>query len=719
MVTIADVAKLAGLSTGTVSRVMNGSENVSAEARSKVNHAITELGYKPNLQARSLRRQRTDTIALAIPELTNDFWTSVARGVQDVCQSNDYHVLICNTNAKRGNYRSYLEAMVNRVDGMILSRNSERSIVTPTDSAQQTANPRTKPVVFVGQSQAVNWNIDNVYSDSISGAFALTNHLIQLGHEKIAIVTGRQTSTSANNRVAGYCMALADASIAIDLQMICWGEYSRKTAERLTLDLIKRLPQTTAIFAANNEIAIGVINALEKLDLSVPQSMAVVCFDDFYPDSRFASLMTVASQSPYDIGLNAAQLLINRLNGNDYLRAQTVMLPPRLIVRHSCGGDPSPIVEQDDYDNVRGRLISPLAQQKFIDLAAQVDSVVQLATPVRDEIQKYSDHSLEKVTKQTAHPKLSRVSTLFHFEYAITSRPLYQYVLEREPNYEVVGQSKQITVEDQIEFARRSHMMMIPCRFPYQPKLSQFADTWTKDSGKSLFHFPSLSDQLDLFDRYVRASRSANVQIVGDFRGIFSDALMMYENLAGLDQNLDHELLQGIVDELLGYQTKVIQLICDRFAKNLGFVMISDHLTDQNGLRISKDDFEAIFRKPIQRLIHPAKEHGLPTVLYSGGQLETSIPLIEQVGFDRVYIAEPEQCDLAALNEAGNGKLSFMGGIPASKLVNGMGAEHVRKLKALLGADGGYIAGVSTEIAHDVPIENYLSYVAALFEDEG
>lgn len=709
MVTIADVAKLAGFSTGTVSRVMNGSKNVSKEATLKVNHAIKTLGYKPNLQARSLRNKRTDTIALAIPELTNDFWTSIARGVQDVCQPNGYHVLICNTGAKYGNYRPYLELMVNRVDGMILSRSSERSVATPTgtDPAQQSKNSREKPVVFVGQSQAASWNVDSVYSNSIAGAFALTKHLIDLGHQKIAIITGRQTSTSASNRVAGYCMALAEAKIPIDSQMICWGEYSRKTSERLTEELIKQLPQTTAIVAANNEIAIGVINALEKLGLSVPQPIAVVCFDDFYPDSRFASLMTVASQSPYDIGLNAAQLLVNRLNGNDYLRAQTIMLPPRLIIRRSCGGDPSPIIEQDTFDNVQGQLILPLPRHKLLALATEINSVIQSTTSISDEPQRHAN-------KQMLRHKTFDFSSVSHFEYAITSRVIYQYILERQPNYEMIGQSQHITIEDQIEFAQRSNITTIPCRFPYQPAPSQSDSTWTKDSGLPLFDVPFLSDQLDLFDRYVRAARSTNVGIVGDFRGIFADTLRTYKILNSLDQDIENKLFQEVADELLAYQTKVVQLVCDRFATDLAFVIFSDHLADGEGLRIPIDDFESVFSERIQRLIHPAKEHGLLTVLHTGGKVETTIPLIQQLGFDAVYIAQPELCDLVALKEMANGKLSFMGGIPISTLINGTSPDYIRTLNSLFASNGGYVAGVSDEITDDVPIENYLSFLDAI-----
>lgn len=715
MATIADVAKLAGLSTGTVSRVMNESENVSEEARAKVNHAIEVLGYKPNLQARSLRRQRTDTIGLAIPELTNDYWTSIARGVQDVCQSKGYHVLICNTDGKRTNHTSYLEIMASRVDGMILSRSSERSIATSSvkDSAKKSKQSREKPVVFVGQSQAASWNIDNVYSDSIAGAFTLTQHLIQLGHQKIAIITGRQTSTSASARVAGYCMALEDANLPIDNQMICWGEYSRKTSETLTQELIQRLPQTTAIFAANNEIAIGVLNALEKLGLHVPQSIAVVCFDDFYPDSRFASLMTVASQSPYDIGLNAAQLLLNRLNGNELLRPQTIMLPPRLIIRQSCGGDPSPIHESDDYHNVSGQLILPLTAEKVRELMQVVNSVITFKTPISVEHRGYADNSLTAMSKQMIdHPQLN-LSSISHFEYAITNRALYQYVLEREPSYEWIGQHKQVTVEDQVEFAKRSHITMIPCRLPYQPVLSQVHSTGTKGAPPH-FDVPFLSDHLDLFDRFVRATQGTNGRIVGDFRGIVSDTLRIYETLVSDNHDIEKTVLDHIAEELLRYQAKVIQLVCDRFAGDLAFVIFSDHWADNDGLRLPIDTFEALFSERIKRLIHPAKEHHLQTVLYSNGKLDALPPLIHQLGFDGVYVAQPTTCDLATLDANNKGKLSILGGIPASALIGGTSSEHLQTVNTLFGANGGYVAGVSSAINDDIPVENYLSFINAL-----
>jgi LacI family transcriptional regulator, galactose operon repressor len=705
--TIADVAKLAGVSIGTVSRVMNGADNVRPGTRAKVNQAIATLGYEPNFQARSLRSKRTDTIALAIPELSNYFWTTIARGVQDASQAKGYHVLICNTNGRPSRSLRYLELMINRADGLILSRRSERVIVTPEEGQSK---QQEKPIVFVGQSQAASWNVDNVYSDSISGAFALTQHLIRLHHRKIAIITGRQSSASANDRVAGYCMALAGAELPNDPERICWGEYDRKTAERLTHDLIERLPDTTAIVAANNEIAIGVIQALEKRHLPVPESVAVVCFDDFYPDSRFATMMTVASQSPYDLGVNAAQLLLNRLNSSEHLRPQTVVLPVRLIVRQSCGGEPSPVEPETAFDHVRGQLIRSLPRQEIEALAAVVRPILTMALPSNDVPLFQGDKAQITSLKRALRREAVDFSMLPHFEYAITNQALYRYVLERDPEIETHAQTALIVPEDQIEFAQRSGLAAIPCRFPYQPTLAHEPS----DDEQPWFDFPLFTDLLDFFDRYVRAARNTNVGIAADFRSIVGDTLRIADSLGWSGENADMSWLEKVADDLADYQTKVVQLICDRFGAEIAFVVFSDDLADMGGLRVPLDMFQAVFSERLRRLLHPAQEHGLLTVLYTPGALQPVIPLVRQLGFDGVYLAQPEGNNLAELWQEAGGQLSFMGGIPASALVGNVQLGDVSALVAQLGRDGGCAIGVSGEITDQVSVGGFFSLVSAL-----
>ena len=205
---------------------------------------------------------------------------------------------------------------------------------------------------------------------------------------------------------------------------------------------MEQLPDTTGIVAANNEIAIGVIQALERRRLPVPEAIAVVCFDDFYPDSRFATLMTVASQSPYDLGLNAAQLLLNRLNSHEHLRPQTIVLPLRLIVRQSSGSEPSLVDAETAYDNVQGQLIPSLPRAKIMRAGRgdEFDHSGRAAACQRRTPD--SDQQTQIASVQRALRRDAGTSTAIpHFEYAITGRALYRYVLERDPETEFFGQS--------------------------------------------------------------------------------------------------------------------------------------------------------------------------------------------------------------------------------------------------------------------------------------
>jgi LacI family transcriptional regulator, galactose operon repressor len=707
MSTITDVARLAGVSMGTVSRVINGAENVRPDTRAKVEQAIARLGYRPNFQARSLRSKRTSTIALAIPELTNYFWTSVARGVQDASQAQGYNVFLCNTAGRQADHLETLESIMGRVDGMILTRRSESILITQnqTDSSAQSANSRRIPLVFIGQSQAAKWNVDSVYSDSISGSFALTEHLIRSGHRKLAIITGRQSSSSARDRVAGYCVALAEAGFPIDPQIIFWGEYDHKSAQRQMANLLEHNP--TAIIAANNEIAIGVMYALEQRHLRVPEDIAVVCMDDFYPDSRFASIMTVAAQLPYDLGINATQLLLNRLNSDDYLRPRTVVLPTRLIIRHSCGsGEPVPFDLDTSFSRVKGQLIPALSRQKIAAHLSAISPFVQVDIPAEDI------HLISAIKSQAVLLKralrwesINSEGFAAHIEYAITNKALYRYVLEREPDCQFVNQHPMIVPEDQVEFAQRTGIAAVLCRFPGQPTIVQPENGREMSSLISFFDFPPLTDQLDFVDHYVRAVQNTSVGIAVDFRSILGDTLAAAE---ALDISYQHPLFEQLVEELLRYQAKVAQMICDRFSDDLTFVIFSDNMADENGLRIPIDVYEAIFRSRLQEILHPALEHDLVTVLYTPGKLEALVPFIQQLGFNAVYPAQPE---LNALK--GQHKMSILGGIPLSLLIGGNEQAIMDKI---VDAHSLAALGTSGTVGDDIPYTHFLTMLRALRE---
>ncbi|RME85403.1 MAG: LacI family transcriptional regulator, partial [Caldilineae bacterium] len=302
MTTISDVAKRAGVSPVTVSRVINNTGNVSPATRAKVERAIRELGYVPSGVAQSLRSKRTRTLALIVPDIQNAFWTTAARGVEDAAQSRGYSVFLCNTDESAAKQKHYLDAVISqRVDGVIIA---------PYDKDATTLLPlkrRNIPTVVIDR-YIEGWDVDTVSGDSISAARALVKHLIDLGHRRIAVISGPLGTSTAADRLAGYQIALAEAGIPYDPDLVKYGEFRAISGERLTHELLNLDDRPTAIFAANNAIAMGVIDALDARGMRIPRDMALVCFDDLPNTSRLFPFLTVVVQPAYEIGANAAQL---------------------------------------------------------------------------------------------------------------------------------------------------------------------------------------------------------------------------------------------------------------------------------------------------------------------------------------------------------------------------------------------------------------------------
>jgi hypothetical protein len=337
-------------------------------------------------------------------------------------------------------------------------------------------------------------------------------------------------------------------------------------------------------------------------------------------------------------------------------------------------------------------MIPSLPRKKVEALSAAVRPVMTIAQPSSDMHLFQGNKAQIKLLRRALRRE---ADSMLHFEYAITHLALYRYVLEREPEIEYYGETALITPEDQIEFAQRIGLAAIPCRFPYQPALAPD----TGEGGLPLFDFPLFTDILDFFDRYARAARNTSVGIAADFRSIVSDSLRIADALAVPGEAAP---LQKVASELTDYQTKVLQIICDRFHADIAFALFSDELADA---RLPFDDF---FSECLRRLLHPAQEHGLPAVLYTPGALEPIIPFVQQLGFDGVYIAQAEGNDLETLRQAADGQLSFIGGIPVSLLNDAQG------VMARLETDGSNVIAVAGEIDERVSISSFLSLVGAL-----
>lgn len=336
MSTINDVAKLAGVSAMTVSRVINNSGYIGRETRSRVEAAIAELAYVPNAVGRQLRSKRTKMLALVLSDIMNPFFTTIARGVEDVARVQGFSVMFCNTDESEREEAQYLLMLVERqVDGVLL---------VPASSSGKSLRmllSHKMPVVVLDR-RIQSRLVDSVRSDSEAGAYTLTQHLIGLGHRRIAVLTGRRSVSTSIDRVAGYCRAMLDAGLELNDDLVRYGEYNygeynQVDGNRMANEVLAIDPRPTAIFAANNFIAFGAMRSLRDAGLRVPEDISIVAFDDLPVAWLSDPFMTVVDQPAYEIGRRAAELLLSRLDGTISGPGREVVLPSELIIRRSSG----------------------------------------------------------------------------------------------------------------------------------------------------------------------------------------------------------------------------------------------------------------------------------------------------------------------------------------------------------------------------------------------
>lgn len=330
MPNLLDIARRAGVAPITVSRVINNSGYVSQSTRERVEAAVKELGYVPNTIARGLRSKRTHTLALIVTDITNPYFTSMARGVEDVAGSYDYTVIYCNTDESESKEEKYANMLAQRrVDGVLLVPSCGNS---KTIKFLESNNIN----VIILDRRISGVKSDIVYSDSVNGAYRLTKLLIGLGHKRIAMITGPKDISTSADRVAGYQQALTEAGLR-ESEIIYYGAFNEQSGYEYTNQAMMQAPKPTAIFGANNFTAMGIIKALHDLKLDVPGDVSVVSFDDI-PEFMFMKpFLTVARQRAYEMGKLAAELLLKSISGELSQGHRELMLPIDIIVRESSG----------------------------------------------------------------------------------------------------------------------------------------------------------------------------------------------------------------------------------------------------------------------------------------------------------------------------------------------------------------------------------------------
>ncbi|MEO8295825.1 MAG: LacI family DNA-binding transcriptional regulator [Gemmatimonadota bacterium] len=328
--TIKHVAREAGVSVATVSRVMNESSLVAEHTRLQVLQVATRLGYVPHSGARSLITNRTSTIGVLLPDLYGEFYSEVIRGIDQTARRHDYHVLVSSSHADQHDIDTVLRSMRGRVDGLIL-------MVPDLQVASAVAMlPERFPLVLVNCAEESRQH-DAITVANFEGADAMVRHLVDLGHTRIAMITGGERNFDAAERLRGFRSALEQAALSMEGDLILSGDFSETSGFRAGAELAQRASRPTAVFAANDAMAIGALSAFREAGLDVPRDIAVVGFDDI-PMARYVD--PPLSSVHVDISALGECATIRLLEAMQQPAGHVVrreIMPTTLVVRRSCG----------------------------------------------------------------------------------------------------------------------------------------------------------------------------------------------------------------------------------------------------------------------------------------------------------------------------------------------------------------------------------------------
>ncbi|MFN2601308.1 MAG: LacI family DNA-binding transcriptional regulator [Gemmatimonadaceae bacterium] len=330
MVTIRDVAREAHVSVATVSRVFNGAGPVREETSRRIRDIAARLRYVPHGGARSLITSRTNTIGVLLPDLYGEFFSEVIRGIDIAARRAGYHLIISNSHHDKTEIESAMRAMRGRVDGVI--------IMSPDIDAQALmANlPDAHPVVLLNCAIR-GATFDSVNIDNTRGARTIVQHLISHGHERVAIITGAPRNIDGHERLLGYRAALRAASIKRDQRYEVRGSFTEDSGYEAAGALLEIRPRPTAIFAANDSMAIGALSALREAGIRVPDDMAVAGFDDITIARYLNPPLTSVHVPIAELGERAMAKLITALRDKDRHVRRQDLLGTTLVIRSSCG----------------------------------------------------------------------------------------------------------------------------------------------------------------------------------------------------------------------------------------------------------------------------------------------------------------------------------------------------------------------------------------------
>jgi LacI family transcriptional regulator len=335
-VSIVDVAERAGVSVATASRVIsNSSYPVNIRTREKVLAAAAELKYTPNALARSMKTQRSNLLAVMVGDNTDPYFAEIMRGVEEVAKEQGYLTIVCNSDRQPDKELNYLQTLGDyRTDGVIFAGGglNEPGYPEQLDTKVQELNRRGTKVITLAQHTL---NVPSIQADNFGGARQMTKRLIELGHRKIAFVTGPANLTVANIRLQGYMAALVEAGLAIQPQYLLPGNFTKEGGELAVRNLVN-LPlelRPTAIFAANDETAFGVMSGVRRLGWGIPQDVSVCGFGDLPLAQMLQPSLTTVKINLRELGRKGVSKLLALLRQEEV--ANLEVLPTKVIERES------------------------------------------------------------------------------------------------------------------------------------------------------------------------------------------------------------------------------------------------------------------------------------------------------------------------------------------------------------------------------------------------
>lgn len=335
MVTIKDVAKMAQVAPSTVSRVIANSPRISDKTKRKVRKVMNEMGYHPNLNARSLAVNTTEAIGLVMPSsatksLNNPFFPEVIKGISSYCHQEGYSITMTTGESDDEIFQDVVKMVQGRrVDGIIVPYSREDDRVVPYLCEKKI------PVVLIGKPSFENIGITYVDNDNVKAAKEITRYVINLGHTRIAFIGGFIKYAVTKDRLEGFCSAVQEANLTIPKEYKKHFAFNREEGKKAVEELMSLAKPPTAIIVADDLVALGVLSALREKDIPVPNQVSVVSFNNTLISELASPPLTTVDVNTYELGFEAAKCLLERIKF-PHLLNKSVCIPTNLVIRETC-----------------------------------------------------------------------------------------------------------------------------------------------------------------------------------------------------------------------------------------------------------------------------------------------------------------------------------------------------------------------------------------------